>query len=330
MNNLINFLTAGILAAAPLLFGVLGEILAEKSGNLNLGVEGMMFMGGIGGLLGAYFYGGATENPSALMAVLIAMLCSMLCAGLGAFLFSVLTISLRANQNVTGLALTIFGVGFANFFGEAIAATDPNRVLSVSEAVRDAFNGAIFPPALVNIPFLGKLLFSHNFMVYLSVLLAVALSLFLYHSRRGLNLRAVGENPATADAAGVNVTLYKYMATCVGGAVTGLGGLYLVMNGACGVGGVWVHNCIDGYGWLAVALVIFSVWSPGRAVLCSLVFGGLSVMRFYYPISWIPSSIYDIVPYLTTAIVLIAVSIRNSRQSQPPESLGLAYFREER
>lgn len=330
MNNLINFLTVGILAAAPLLFGVLGEILAEKSGNLNLGVEGMMFMGGVGGIMGAYFYGRATETPSTMVAVFIALLCAMLCAAFGAFLYSVLTISLRANQNVTGLALTIFGVGFGNFFGEAIAAQDPGRVLAVSEAVRNAFNGPIFPPAMVNIPYIGKLLFSHNFMVYLAVLIAVALSVFLYHSRKGLNLRAVGESPATADAAGVNVTLYKYVATCLGGAISGLGGLYLVMNGACGVGGVWVHNCIDGYGWLAVALVIFSVWSPARAVVCALIFGGLSVMRYYYPIPFIPSTIYDIVPYLTTAVVLIAVSIRNSRQSQPPQSLGLAYFREER
>lgn len=330
MQNLINFLTAGILAAAPLLFGVLGEILTEKSGNLNLGVEGMMFMGGIGGLMGAYYYGGAVAEPNAMVAVLIAMLASMLFAGLGALIYSVITITFRANQNVTGLALTIFGVGFANFFGEALAAADPNHVLAVGETVRNAFNGAIFPDFLVGLPYVGTLLFSHNFMVYLSVVLAIALSLFLYRSRRGLNLRAVGENPATADAAGVNVTLYKYVATCLGGAISGLGGLYLVMNAACGVGGVWVHNCIDGYGWLAVALVIFSVWSPSRAIVCALVFGGLSVMRYYYPISFIPSTIYDMMPYVVTAIVLVAVSIRNSRLSQPPESLGLPYFREER
>jgi len=330
MQNLINFLTAGILAAAPLLFGVLGEILTEKSGNLNLGVEGMMFMGGLGGLVGAYVYGGAVAEPNAILAVLIAMLCAMACAGLGALIYSIITITFRANQNVTGLALTIFGVGFANFFGEAIAAADPNHVLAVGEAVRNAFNSAIFPPFMEKIPYIGKLVFSHNFMVYLSIVLAIAMSRFLYHSRCGLNLRAVGENPATADAAGVNVTLYKYVATCLGGAISGLGGLYLVMNAACGVGGVWVHNCIDGYGWLAVALVIFSVWSPTRAILCALVFGGLSVMRYYYPIAFIHSTIYDIMPYVVTAIVLVAVSIRNSRLSQPPESLGLPYFREER
>lgn len=330
MNNLINFLTAGILAAAPLLFGVLGEILTEKSGNLNLGVEGMMFMGGIGGIMGAYYYERAVVEPVAVVAVLIAMLASMVFAAFGALLYSVITITFRANQNVTGLALSIFGVGFGNFFGEAVSNADPSKVLAVGNVVRAGFNNAIFPEPLVKLPFVGKLLFSHNFMVYFGVLLAVGMSLFLYRTRKGLNLRAVGESPATADAAGVHVTLYKYLATCLGGAICGLGGLYLVMNASCGVGGVWVHNCIDGYGWLAVALVIFSVWSPGRAILCALVFGGLSVMRYYYPIPFVPSSIYDIMPYVATVVVLIAVSIKHSRLSQPPASLGLAYFREER
>jgi simple sugar transport system permease protein len=329
MNNLINFLTAGILAAAPLLFGVLGELLTEKSGNLNLGVEGMMFMGGIAGLMGVYYYekAGGT-NPY--VALLLALICSMVCAGVGAFIFSVLTITLRANQNVTGLALTMFGTGFGNYFGEAIGNADATGFLSVSTAVKGVFNNPIFPTSLVNLPVVGKLLFSHNFMVYLAVILAVALAYFLGRTRKGLNLRAVGESPATADAAGINVTLYKYLATCLGGAITGLGGLYLVMNGASGTGGAWVHDCIDGYGWLAVALVIFAVWSPQRALWCSLVFGCLACMRYYYPISFIPASIYDIVPYIVTAVVLVAVSLKRNRANQPPESLGLSYFREER
>ena len=167
-------------------------------------------------------------------------------------------------------------------------------------------------------------------MVYLAILLAILLAWFLGRTRAGLSLRAVGESPATADAAGINVTKYKYLATCIGGAMTGLGGLYLVMNAASGVGGAWVYNCIDGYGWLAVALVIFAVWSPKRALWCSLIFGGLACMRYYYPISFIPASIYDIVPYIVTAIVLVAVSLKHSRANQPPESLGLSYFREER
>ena len=329
MNNLINFLTAGVLAAAPLLFGVLGELLTEKSGNLNLGVEGMMFMGGIAGIVGPYYYekAGGT-NPYA--ALLIALVCALVCAGLGALVFSVLTITLRANQNVTGLALTMFGTGFGNYFGEAIGHADPSGFLSVSTSVKSLFNSPVFPDPLVNLPVVGKLLFSHNFMVYLAVILAVILAYFLGRTRTGLNLRSVGESPATADAAGISVTKYRYLATVIGGAITGLGGLYLVMNAAAGVGGAWVHDCIDGYGWLAVALVIFAVWSPKRALWCSLIFGGLACMRYYYPISFIPASIYDIVPYIVTAVVLVFVSLKHSRSNQPPESLGLSYFREER
>ena len=329
MNNLINFLTAGILAAAPLLFGVLGETLTEKSGSLNLGVEGMMFLGGIAGILGPYYYekaGGA--NPY--VALFLALVCALVCAGLGALVFSVLTITLRANQNVTGLALTMFGTGFANYFGEAVGASDPSGFLSVSAGVKGIFNNPVFPAPLAELPVVGKLLFSHNFMVYLAVVLALVLAWFLGRTRRGLNLRAVGESPATADAAGINVTLYRYLATCIGGAITGLGGLYLVMNAAAGVGGAWVHNCINGYGWLAVALVIFAVWNPKRALWCSLIFGGLACMRYYYPIPFIPASIYDIVPYIVTAVVLVVVSLKHNRNHQPPESLGLSYFREER
>ena len=309
MNNLINFLTAGVLAAAPLLFGVLGELLTEKSGNLNLGVEGMMFMGGIAGIVGPYYYekAGGT-NPY--VALLIALVCALVCAGLGALVFSVLTITLRANQNVTGLALTMFGTGFGNYFGEAIGHADPSGFLSVSTSVKSLFNSPVFPDPLVNLPVVGKLLFSHNFMVYLAVILAVILAYFLGRTRTGLNLRSVGESPATADAAGISVTKYRYLATVIGGAITGLGGLYLVMNAAAGVGGAWVHDCIDGYGWLAVALVIFAVWSPKRALWCSLIFGGLACMRYYYPISFIPASIYDIVPYIVTAVVLVFVSFR--------------------
>ena len=329
MSNFINFLTAGILAAAPLLFGLLGELLTEKSGNLNLGVEGMMFMGGIAGISGVYFYEKA-GGTSPWIALLIALVCSVLVAGLGALIFSVLTITLRANQNVTGLALTMFGTGFGNYFGEAIGNADPSGFLSVSTGVKGIFNNPVFPKSLVNIPYVGKVLFSHNFMVYLSIALAIVLAVFLNRTRSGLNLRAVGESPATADAAGINVTKYKYLATCIGGAMTGLGGLYLVMNAGSGVGGAWVHDCINGYGWLAVALVIFAVWSPRRALWCSLIFGGLSCMRYYYPISFIPASIYDIVPYIVTAVVLVFVSLRHNRSSQPPASLGLSYFREDR
>lgn len=328
MTDIINFLFAAVLAACPLLLGTLGEILTEKSGNLNLGVEGMMFMGGIAGLAGSYYYEKSTAEPVALVSVAIALVCAFLCASLGALIYSVLTITLRANQNVTGLALTIFGTGFGNFFGEFIGNAAGGYV-SVSQATKAAFNNSLFP-FLTGIPVAGKLLFSYNFMVYLSLAAAAFIGYFLAHTRTGLNLRAVGERHASADAAGINVTLYKYLATCIGGGITGLGGLYIVMNSSNGVGGVWVHNCIGGYGWLSVALVIFATWHPARAIMCALAFGALSVMRFYFPSSVIPISLYEIIPYIATVIVLITASLRKRRENQPPASLGLPYFREER
>ena len=167
-------------------------------------------------------------------------------------------------------------------------------------------------------------------MVYLSIALALLMAYFLARTRTGMNLRAVGEKHAAADAAGVNVSAYKYLATCIGGGISGLGGLYIVMNSSNGVGGVWVHNCISGYGWLAVALVIFATWHPSRAIMAALVFGALSVMRFYFPAEVIPPAIYEILPYFATIVVLITVSMRKRRKNQPPASLGLAYFREER
>lgn len=328
MTDIINFFIAAVLAACPLLLGTLGETLTEKSGNLNLGVEGMMFMGGIAGLAGSFYYERSVTNPVAWVSITVALVCAFLCAALGAFIYSVLTITLRANQNVTGLALTIFGAGFGNFFGEFIGNSTGGYV-AVSQATKAGFNDPLFS-YLARIPFVGKLLFSYNFMVYLSVGIALVMWYFLNFTRKGLNLRAVGERHAAADAAGINVTLYKYLATCIGGGITGLGGLYIVMNSSNGVGGVWVHDCIGGYGWLSVALVIFATWHPSRAIFCALAFGALSVMRYYFPTSYIPISIYEIFPYLATVIVLITVSLRKRRENQPPASLGLAYFREER
>ena len=328
MSNLfsIAFVMAAVAAGAPLLFGTLGEILTEKSGNLNLGVEGMMYMGGVAGLAGAYYYEQmAGPAASGVTAAVIATVCAFLCAAFGALLYSVLTITLRANQNVTGLALTIFGTGFGNLVGEAMG-NAAGGFVAVSQSTKCVFNGGI--PVLEVLPVVGKLLFSYNYLVYLAVLVAVVLSLFLNHSRLGLNLRSVGENPGTADAAGINVTAYRYLATCIGGGISGLGGMYIVMAQQQGV---WVHNCIAGKGWIAVALVIFATWSPARALAGSLVFGGLSVLRLY--MNWGGNRlapIYDIVPYIATVVVLIAVSIRQRRESQPPANLGNAYFREER
>ncbi len=324
MDNIVNLINAAVLAGAPLLFGTLGEILTEKSGNLNLGVEGMMFMGAVSGLAASMLGEKLFAAGSALPVALFAVLGAFLFGALGALIYSFLTVTLRANQNVTGLTLTIFGAGLANFLGETLA-QGSGGYAAVGAGTKAVFS-SLSIPVLSDIPVVGKLLFSYNFLVYLGIAIAVALWWFLKRTRAGLNLRAVGENPATADAAGINVTKYKYLATCIGGGICGVGGMYVSMV-TCS--GVWVHNCVSGIGWIAVALVIFAAWSPLRALIGSLVFGGLSVMRMYVQIG-IPMEIYDMVPYVATVIVLIITSIRQSKESMQPKSCGINYFREER
>ncbi len=329
MNLLINILTAAVLAGTPLLLGTLGEILTEKSGNMNLGVEGMMFMGAIAGLAGAYYYEQGVVSsggtPSGIMAAAIALVSSFLVGSLGALIYAFLTITLRANQNVTGLTLTIFGTGFGNFFGEYIGIRAGGYV-AVGDSVKAAFAGLKIP-VLSKIPVVGKLLFNYNWVVYFSILVAVIMAYFFKKTRVGLNLRAVGEDPATADAAGINVTKYRYLATVIGGGICGIGGMYMSM---VTTSGVWVHNCVSGYGWLAVALVIFAAWHPARALIAALVFGGLTILRLYLKLPGVPMQIYDMLPYLATIIVLIFTSINQSKENVMPKGCGLNYFREER
>ena len=178
------------------------------------------------------------------------------------------------------------------------------------------------------IPVIGPVLFSYGFMTYLCIILACVLAFFLAKTRKGLNLRAVGENPATADAAGINVTLYKYLATCIGCGISGLGGLYFVMEYS---GGTWTNNGFGDRGWLAVALVIFSLWKPLNAIWGSILFGGLYILYLYLPgVGRSAQEIFKMLPYLVTIIVLIFTSFRRKRENQPPAGLGQPYFREER
>ncbi|MEG2037488.1 MAG: ABC transporter permease [Ruthenibacterium sp.] len=327
MTSLISLIQAAIVFGTVILFGATGEILAEKSGNLNLGVPGIMYLGGICGLMGAFFYEASTAAPSPVLCVLISMFCAFFGAMCGGLIFSFLTITLRANQNVTGLTLTIFGSGFANFFGGSL-----NKLaggvgqISVS-TTSGAFRASI--PALSGMGAAGDLLFSYGFLAYLAILLAILVHYFLKKSRLGLNLRAVGENPATADAAGINVTRYKYLATCMGAGISGLGGLYYVMDYTKGT---WANDgSIEKLGWLAVALVIFATWKSVNAIWGSYLFGILFWMYLYIPgLTRSSKELFKMLPYLVTIGVLIAVSLRNKREEQPPASLGLSYFREER
>ena len=219
MTLILTFLQKAITQGIPLLLGANGEILTEKSGNLNLGVPGMMYMGGVGGLTGAFLYENACRNagsePVAVIGMLIALICALVMSGLGALIYSVLTISLRANQNVTGLALTTFGMGFGNFFGGSLSKLAGGVGQLSTQVTASAFRATI--PSLRSIPVLGELLFSYGWMTYAAVIVTFVMSWFLFKTRIGLNLRSMGESAATADAAGVNVTRYKYLATLVGG-----------------------------------------------------------------------------------------------------------------
>ena len=199
--------------------------------------------------------------------------------------------------------------------------------VSLSNNLKAIFVNSPFPAFLRNIPVLGPLLFQHNILTYFALALAVFLAWFLNKTRKGLYLRAVGESPATADAAGINVTRYKYLATVLGGGISAIGGVAYITGIA---GCVWNHEGLSGVGWLAVALVIFCLWKPSAAIWGSILFGCLQNLYLRLSIPFIPSQIYKILPYIVTVVVLIFSSLRNNREKQPPAALGVPYFREER
>lgn len=326
MIEIINFIQRAILQGTPLLFGATGEILTEKSGNLNLGIPGIMYIGAISGVVGGFFYQTSTTQIIPFLAVLIPFMSCLIGSLLVSLLYCFLTVTLRANQNVTGLAITTFGVGVGNFFGGSLIKIVKSDVpyLALVKIAR-AFKTT--PAFAENLGAFGKLFFSYGFMVYLAIILAVLTGIFLKKTKMGLQLRAVGENPATADAAGINVTRYKYFSTCIGGMIAGLGGLFYIMDYS---NGIWSNNGFGDRGWLAIAIVIFATWKPSVAILGSYLFGALYILFNYInvPMQFIP--IIQMLPYLVTIIVLVAVSIRKRRENQPPAFLGLSYFREER
>lgn len=317
IDYIVSLLRAAVLAGTPLLLGTLGEIIAEKVGNLNLGVEGMMYMGAVAGFAAGLY----ADNAG------FALFCAFAAGALGALIYAFLTVTLKANQNVTGLTLTIFGTGLANYVGEHMVNSAEGGRAVLSDSLMARFAGANIP-FLSSIPRLGPLLFQYNLFVYLALFCAIAAGVYLHHTRKGLNMRAVGENPAAADAAGISVSRYKYLHVMLGGGLCGLGGAYISIV-TCS--GVWTYNVVAGQGWIAVALVIFASWSPYRAIIGSLVFGLLSVLRLYTGSAVkIPTSIYSMLPFVVTAVVLAASSIRMSRDRRQPKGCGVNYFREER
>ena len=323
-SSLIAWIMRTIPFGTIIMYGALGETVTEKSGNLNLGVPGIMYLGGFAGFASAWAYENTAANPNGLVSILIAMICAIAASMLGGLIYAFLTISLRANQNVTGLALTTFGMGVANFFGVFIL---NGASYSAAPVANKAFAAKI--PVLSGLGAVGQVVFSYGFLVYAAIVLAIAMHWFLNRTRKGLNLRAVGENPATADAAGINVTRYKYLATCVGAGISGMGGLYYTMDY---IKGTWANDgTIESLGWLAVALVIFATWRSMNAIWGSYLFGLLFWVYLIIPgLGRKDIELFKMLPYLVTIVVLVAISLRKKRENQPPASLGLAYFREER
>ena len=329
MFDIISFIPRAVVQGIPLLLGSTGETLTEKSGNLNLGIPGIMYVGAISGVIGSFFYEQAAGSCfRAAPGILIPLVCCLVGSLLMGLLYCFLTVTLRANQNVTGLALTTFGVGFGNFFGGSLIKLSGSELPSIIlTQTSNCFRRSL--AAADKLGWFGKLFLSYGFLTYLAVVIALAAAYVLRHTRTGLHLRAVGENPNTADAAGINVGRYKYAATCIGSMIAGLGGLYYVMDYASGV---WSNNAFGDRGWLAIALVIFTVWRPNVGVLASFLFGGLYIVHMYIPsgMNLAVKELYKMAPYVVTIIVLVLSSMRNKRENQPPASLGLAYFREER
>ena len=322
------FLASAISFGVIFLFGCVGEILTEKSGHLNLGIPGIMCMGAAGGCFGVKIYVMGTETPNGALTVILGILFAMIFAGALGAIYAFLTVSLRCNQNVTGLACTIFGVGFTSFFINNVVMTEGVSA-KLSLAGRNFFNAHI--PGAENLGWFGTIFCSHGTLVYLGIAIAVAAAIVLRYTKVGLNLRAVGENPATADAVGINVTGYKYTAITVGAAIAGLGGLCYVMGYMNGIVGSTVDQTIQGIGWLSIALVIFTLWKPALAILGSIVFGALYILSSYITgISFEQIPLLNLIPYVVTILVIIVTSIVGHRETQPPASLGLSYFREDR
>lgn len=327
MDNIIAWICLAGIFATICIFASVGEILTEKSGHLNLGVPGIMYLSGFVSYFAVYSYETSTTNPSTFVIIVIAILSSLIVGSLLGCLYSVMCVTFRCNQNVTGLIITSFGVGFGKFLSSMAGLTDTKAVISGL-----TFTNGI--PFLKDIPIIGKLLFNYGSMTYVAIIVAVIVYLFLNKTRYGLNLKAVGESVAVADAAGINTSKYKYLATTIGCGLCGIAGMvYVLQYGA----GLWsTNNNIEAIGWLAIALVIFVSWKSIRLLWAALLFGLLFWTYNYLPVI-LPiksftglSELIKMLPYIVTIIVLIVNSVKKSKLNQPPSSLGVSYYREDR
>ncbi len=298
----IKILVAAIASGTPFVYAALGELITEKSGVLNLGVEGMMLVGAISGFIGM-----ATTGS-----IFVAVICGMAAGAFMAGIFAILTLNLMANQVASGLALTIFGVGLSSFIGLNYTSV---ALSGVPE---------LHIPLLSNIPVLGELLFSHDILIYVSLLLYAGVSWFLNRTKAGLILRGIGEAPSSAHALGYNVIAIRYLAVLFGGAMAGLGGVYLCIAYTP----MWVEGMVAGRGWVSLALVVFATWRPARVMVGAYLFGGITIAQFHvqgFGIE-IPSQLLSMMPYISTIIVLVFISRDpNTIRLNSPASLGITY-----
>ena len=326
MNSVVSFLSLAIKFSTVFLFGATGEIINQKSGHLNMGTPGIMYFGALGGILGERIYIAsippeATLNP--FMIVFLPILFAILFGALGGLIFSFFTVTLHCNQNVTGLTLTTFLVGVSVYF---ISNTDPSRMAEAGIKLQHAF------PWYEKLGWFGEIFLSQSWFTYLGIAIAIVAAIVISRTRTGLNLKAVGENAAAADSAGINVNAYRYIATIIGGAIAGIGGAFYELDNVKGMFNA--ADGIDAFGWLALCIVIFSVWKPMIALGASFLFACLSVsptfLAPYLAGAGYLTYILKMVPYVATIIVLIIVSIFNKKKNQPPANLGISYFREDR
>ena len=314
MNESVLMLTvmAGIGLGTPLVFATVGEILTERSGILNLGVQGMMLFGAVMGFWATFVSG------SLWFGVLAALVAGAAMSLIHAFN----SITLRVSQIVSGLALTIFGTGVAVYIGKA--GSDP-LIGQPSKAIFEP----IFPEGLADLPVVGPLIFGHDALIYFSWVVVAAASYYLFRTRPGLTVRAVGEDPASAEAAGINVSRVRYIHVMLGGALAGLGGAYFSLA----LVPSWQDNPIGQAGWIAIALVILASWRPWRALWVAYLFGIAGRLNFTFQTLEInvPATLLDMLPFLLAIIAMIALtSGKRARFLGAPAALGIPYFREER
>ena len=318
----VAFLAKTIKSAAVFIFGSTGETITEKSGHLNMGIPGIMYLGALGGILGERIYLDSIPADAPLnifWVVVIPIIFAMLFAALGGLLFSFFTVTLKCNHNVTGLTLTTFGVGVSTYF---IGLINNDRISDAGNLLQQMV------PHVWGDNFFGTIFLAQSFYTYLAILVAIVAAIILSRTRIGLNLRACGENPGAADAAGINVDMYRYLATIVGSAIAGLGGMALELD--LYIGYFNPKDAVDSFGWLALSLVIFSMWKPGICIGASFVFGALQELRNFLTLTPMQKQIFTMLPFVFTIIVLILTSIFNKKNAQPPAALGLTYFREDR